>query len=189
MAAPNAIASPKQKPVDLPLLDVSAAFGLQIRPGPHDLFYCYVCGQNERSHNVRDEIGGGLALPYWWTVWRPRTWPALPAGLPNLRFRLRLLFRFQIGDTWTEPAYRKKGLASFALQMIVATLAKPGRRLWYVVEDVNAPSIQVVEKAQFTLAAEGTWVRPWGLKLAGAYVIRSELPPLMAVRRGGAQDS
>ena len=83
-----------------------------------------------------------------------RTWPALPAGLPNLRFRLRLLFRwvlhrlhlfagsgsgvlliydhrrvvhysgftpkywrfpfvadddFQIGDTWTEPAYRKKG--------------------------------------------------------------------------------
>ena len=68
-------------------------------------------------------------------------------------------------------------------------LAKPGRRLWYVVEDVNAPSIQVVEKAQFTLAAEGTWVRPWALKLAGAYVIRSELPPLMAVRRGGAQDS
>jgi RimJ/RimL family protein N-acetyltransferase len=234
MAAPKAIASPKQKPVDLPLLDVSAAFGLQIRPGPHYLFYCYVCGQNERSHNVRDEIGGGLALPYWWTVWRPRTWPALPAGLPNLRFRLRLLFRwvlhrlhlfagsgsgvlliydhrrvvhysgftpkywrfpfvadddFQIGDTWTEPAYRKKGLASFALQRIVAMLAKPGRRLWYVVEDVNAPSIQVVEKAQFTRAAEGTWVRPWGLKLAGAYVIRSELPPLMAVRRGGAQDS
>jgi RimJ/RimL family protein N-acetyltransferase len=96
---------------------------------------------------------------------------------------------FQIGDTWTEPAHRKKGLASFALQRIVAMLAKSGRRLWYVVEDVNAPSIQVVEKAQFTRAAEGTWVRPWWLKLAGAYVIRSELPPLMAVRRGGAQDS
>ena len=154
MAAPNAIASPKQKPVDLPLLDVSAAFGSQIRPAPHYLFYYYVCGQNERSHNVRDEIGGGLDLPYWWTVWRPRNWPALPAGLRNLRFRLRLLFRwvlhrlhlfvgsgsgvlliydhrrvvhysgftpkywrfpfvadadFQIGDTWTEPAYRKKG--------------------------------------------------------------------------------
>jgi RimJ/RimL family protein N-acetyltransferase len=96
---------------------------------------------------------------------------------------------FQIGDTWTDPASRGKGLASFALRMVVATLAKAGRRLWYVVEDVNEPSIRVVEKAQFTLAAEGTWVRPWGLKLAGAYVIRRELPRLMAVRRGGAQDS
>ena len=69
---------------------------------------------------------------------------------------------FQIGATWTDPACRGKGLASLALQMVVATLAKPGRRLWYVVEDVNEPSIRVVEKARFTLTAEGTWVRPWG---------------------------
>jgi RimJ/RimL family protein N-acetyltransferase len=83
---------------------------------------------------------------------------------------------FQIGDTWTDPAHRGRGLASFALQTIVATLAKPGRRLWYVVEDSNKPSIRVVEKAQFTLAAEGTWVRPWGFKLAGAYVILKNYP-------------
>jgi RimJ/RimL family protein N-acetyltransferase len=79
---------------------------------------------------------------------------------------------FQIGDTWTDPAHRGRGLASFALQRVVMTLAKPGRRLWYVVEDINKPSIRVVEKAQFILAAKGAWVRPWGLKLAGAYVIR-----------------
>jgi RimJ/RimL family protein N-acetyltransferase len=234
MAAPNAIASPTQKPAELPLPDDAAASGLETNQGPRYLFYCYTCGQNERSHNVRDEIRGGLDLPYWWTVWRPRSWPVLPPGLPNYKLRLRLLFRwalhrlhlfagsgsgvlliyegrwvvhysgftpkywrfpfvadddFQIGDTWTDPASRGKGLASFALRMVVATLAKAGRRLWYVVEDVNEPSIRVVEKAQFTLAAEGTWVRPWGLKLAGAYVIRRELPRLMAVRRGGAQDS
>jgi RimJ/RimL family protein N-acetyltransferase len=92
---------------------------------------------------------------------------------------------FQIGATWTDPPCRGKGLASLALQMVVATLAKPGRRLWYVVEDVNEPSIRVVEKARFTLAAEGTWVRPWGLhwvrpwglQLPGAFVIRKKCSP------------
>jgi RimJ/RimL family protein N-acetyltransferase len=221
MAAPNALLSPAQKPAELWLPDNSAAFGLQTRSDPRYLFYCYTCGPNERSRNVRDEIGGGLYPPYWWTVWRPGSWPSLPPGLPNQRLRLRFLFRsgvhwlhlfagsysgilliydhrrvvhysgftprywrfpfvadddFQIGDTWTDPAHRRRGLAYFALQTIVTMLAKPGRRLWYVVEDVNEPSIRVVEKAQFTPAAEGTWVRPWGLKLTGAYVIRSEIP-------------
>lgn len=79
---------------------------------------------------------------------------------------------FQIGDTWTDPAYRGKGLALFALRSIVTTLGAPGRRFWYVVEAANRSSIRVVEKAQFKLAAEGTWVTPWGLKLVGSYVIR-----------------
>ena len=79
---------------------------------------------------------------------------------------------FQIGDTWTDPAYRGRGLALFALRTVVTKLARPGRRLWYVVGAINEPSIRVVEKAQFKLAAEGVWVTPWGFKLAGAYVIR-----------------
>lgn len=79
---------------------------------------------------------------------------------------------FQIGDTWTHRAYRGRGLAIFALRTILAMLAKPGRRLWYVVEAINAPSIRVAEKAQFRLTAEGTWITPRGIKLAGAYVIR-----------------
>jgi len=217
MAATNAIISPTEKRAEQRLPDGAAALGSEIRPGPHYLFYCYTCGRDERSCNVRDEIGGGLHPPYWWTVWHPRSWPATPPGLPNSRFRLRFLFRwavhrlhlfagsgsgvlliydrrrlvhysgftprywrfpfvadndFQIGDTWTDPAYRRRGLALFALQTVVTTLAKPGRRLWYVVESVNEPSIRVAEKARFALAAEGTWVKPWGIKLAGAYVIR-----------------
>lgn len=222
MAATNTIASPSQTPpAKGGLPDESAVVVLQTRPEPHYLFYCYTCGPEEQSRNVREEIGGGLHPPYSWTVWRPRIWPALPSGLPNQRFRLRFLFRwalhrlhlfagrgsgvlliydrrrlvhysgftprywrfpfiadgdFQIGDTWTDPAHRARGLASFALQTIVTTLAKPGRRLWYVVEDINKPSIRVVEKAGFTLAAEGTWIKPWGLKLAGAYVIRRNYP-------------
>lgn len=79
---------------------------------------------------------------------------------------------FQIGDTWTDAAYRGLGLASFGLLKAVALLAKPRRQLWYVVESINEPSIRVAEKAHFVLAAQGTFVQPWGLKLARAYVIR-----------------
>ena len=72
----------------------------------------------------------------------------------------------QIGDTWTDPAYRGRGLALFALQTLEANLERPNRRLWYVVGELNQPSIRVAEKAHFTLAAEGTRVTPWHLKLA-----------------------
>jgi RimJ/RimL family protein N-acetyltransferase len=233
MAATNAIASRTQTPKEQRLCD-STASGLQAQTDPHYLFYCYTCGPDEQRRNVRDEMGGGLHPPYWWTLWRPGIWPGLPPGLPNQRFKLRFLFRwavhrlhlfadscsgalliydhrqlvhysgftpeywrfpfiaaddFQIGDTWTEPAHRGRGLASFALQTIVAALAKPGRRLWYIVEDGNKPSIRVAEKARFTLAAEGTWVRPWGLKLAGAYVILKNYPAGLAAGRGVPQDS
>src|SRR5579871_1828979 len=78
---------------------------------------------------------------------------------------------FQIGDTWTDPAYRGKGLASAGLARAVALLTRPHRRLWYVVESINEPSIRVAEKGHFTLAAEGGILEPWGLGFARAYVI------------------
>jgi RimJ/RimL family protein N-acetyltransferase len=77
----------------------------------------------------------------------------------------------QIGDTWTHPAYRGQGLALFALQTIMQAESRPGRRFWYVVEAINAPSIRVVEKAGFCLAGEGAFVKRWGMKLSGAYVM------------------
>ncbi len=78
---------------------------------------------------------------------------------------------FQIGDTWTDPAYRGKGLASAGLARAVALLTRPHRRLWYVVESINEPSIRVAEKGHFTLAAEGGILEPWGLGFARAYAI------------------
>ena len=83
----------------------------------------------------------------------------------------------QIGDTWTDPAYRGKGLALFALRTIVRDHHQPGRRFWYVVEDLNRASIRVVEKAEFKLSGEGFWRKPWGLKLPGSFVMRPPLPP------------
>jgi RimJ/RimL family protein N-acetyltransferase len=83
---------------------------------------------------------------------------------------------FQIGDTWTDPEYRGKGLALFAVREIVRILAKPGRRIWYVVESRNHPSIRVVEKAGFDMIAEGLHLMPFGLTLAGSYVPQTQRP-------------
>jgi RimJ/RimL family protein N-acetyltransferase len=81
----------------------------------------------------------------------------------------------QIGDTWTAPTHRGNGLAFFALCTIVAITHRPGRRFWYVVENVNQPSIRVVEKAGFDLFGRGTWIKPWGLKLLGSFVMLDHL--------------
>jgi RimJ/RimL family protein N-acetyltransferase len=76
----------------------------------------------------------------------------------------------QIGDTWTHPDHRGKGLASFALNEIVAMKREQGRGFWYVVGDDNRASIRVVEKLQFMLIGAGDWHKPLGIKLLGSYV-------------------
>jgi hypothetical protein len=59
----------------------------------------------------------------------------------------------------------------------VRVTREPERRHWYVVEAVNRASIRVVEKAGFTLSGEGTWIKPWGLKLLGSYVMQTPAGP------------
>jgi hypothetical protein len=69
-----------------------AAFRSERGLDPHYLFYCYTCGPGEGG-----EIdGGGLRSPYSWTIWRPRSWPALPPGLSSIRIKLRFLFRWAV---------------------------------------------------------------------------------------------
>jgi RimJ/RimL family protein N-acetyltransferase len=66
----------------------------------------------------------------------------------------------QIGNTWTDPSHRGKGLAIFSLEKILVLKRKPARYFWYVVEAINRPSIRVVQRAGFELADEGSWQRP-----------------------------
>jgi RimJ/RimL family protein N-acetyltransferase len=57
----------------------------------------------------------------------------------------------QIGDTWTHPTHRRRGLARFALVQLLGQLAQPDRHIWYVVEEDNAASIAVAEAGGMTL--------------------------------------
>jgi len=75
----------------------------------------------------------------------------------------------QVGDTWTDPEFRGKGLATLALEAIMRRLDNQDRTCWYVVEADNAPSIRVVEKAGFVLAGRGVRTRPFGLGLLGQF--------------------
>ena len=72
-----------------------------------------------------------------YSAFTPRYW----------RFALMASDDIQIGYTWTDPAYRAKGLAFFALEKVLVTKRRPGRFFWYGVEAVNHPSIRVVQRA------------------------------------------
>jgi RimJ/RimL family protein N-acetyltransferase len=76
----------------------------------------------------------------------------------------------QIGDTWTDPDHRGKGLASFAVRKIVKAKWEPGRGFWYVVGYDNLASIRVVEKLGFGLIGVGDWHKPLGIHLLGSYI-------------------
>lgn len=78
----------------------------------------------------------------------------------------------QIGDTWTDPSHRGKGLAGYVLARILVLKRKPGRHFWYVVEAINGPSIHVAERTGFQMAALGGWRKPFGIKLFGSYMPR-----------------
>jgi GNAT superfamily N-acetyltransferase len=81
----------------------------------------------------------------------------------------------QIGDTWTHPDHRGKGIAGFAVHTILAAMSRLGRHFWYVVEEINTPSIKAAEGAGMTLYGRGVWIRPFNIKLIGSYVIREEI--------------
>lgn len=81
----------------------------------------------------------------------------------------------QVGDTWTDPQERGKGLATIALEHILATCSCPQRNCWYIVEPENEASIRVVEKAGLTLAGYGIRTRRLGLGVLGQFVLTESM--------------
>ena len=81
----------------------------------------------------------------------------------------------QIGDTWTSPEHRGKGLAVFAIRKIIAGVANKKRRIWYIVEKNNIPSIKAAEKAGFVRYGEGVRRNRFGVGVLGYYAIENRL--------------
>jgi RimJ/RimL family protein N-acetyltransferase len=84
----------------------------------------------------------------------------------------------QIGDTFTAPEYRGRGIATRAIQEILSAFKERAGRIWYVVEEDNAPSIRAVEKAGFQLIGEGVRTKRFGLRVFGSYVLESDASQL-----------
>lgn len=77
----------------------------------------------------------------------------------------------QVGDTWTAPSARGRGLATLALREICRRHAVSGTAIWYLVEDANHGSIKVVERVGFSLVGFGSKRSRCGLGILGYYSI------------------
>jgi len=82
----------------------------------------------------------------------------------------------QIGDVWTSPGHRGKGLAVFAIRKIVEMFARPGRHIWYLVEKNNLSSIKAAEKAGLARYGEGVRKKRFGIALLGYYEMAEKTP-------------
>jgi RimJ/RimL family protein N-acetyltransferase len=80
----------------------------------------------------------------------------------------------QIGDTWTDPAHRGKGLAGHAIRASLGKYALPGRAFWYLCDSDNQASRQVIEKMGFQKVGEGLVSKRLGLGLLGTYKMTSD---------------
>jgi predicted GNAT family acetyltransferase len=75
----------------------------------------------------------------------------------------------QIGDVWTHPLFRGKGIASKILETIVADYSSVNKRIWYIVEETNLASIKVVEKCGFDLIGYALKYPRYGCSFLGYY--------------------
>lgn len=80
----------------------------------------------------------------------------------------------QIGDLWTDPDARGRGLARAAIAEALRSAGDGAGRLWYVVDAANMPSVRLVESCGFALVGKGRRTRPCGIALAGRFVIDRE---------------
>ena len=77
----------------------------------------------------------------------------------------------QIGDTWTEPEHRGRGLAKAAIGAIHDQWAGQYERMWYLTEASNEASVRAIEACGYALAGTGERTRRLGLSALGRFVI------------------
>jgi ribosomal protein S18 acetylase RimI-like enzyme len=75
----------------------------------------------------------------------------------------------QIGALWTHPRWRRRGLASFAIDHAHRFFAAPGQRFWYVTESANAASIALSQSSGYRFVGEGRRTKPIGISMLGQF--------------------
>lgn len=103
----------------------------------------------------------------------------------DLRFPFMAKEDLQIGDVWTHPDHRGRGIAKCVLSTIIGLPRFRGRRFWYVVEESNVPSIRAARDAGFSLLGRGVKHRRLGLSAMGYYSIDDLESPAPRAERSG----
>jgi RimJ/RimL family protein N-acetyltransferase len=74
----------------------------------------------------------------------------------------------QIGNLWTDPNHRGRGLATLATQMAAAQFFGKSK-IWYLTSPNNAASIKVAENAGFRFIGSGYRSSPLGINILGQF--------------------
>ncbi len=75
----------------------------------------------------------------------------------------------QLGGLWTDPSWRRRGLARWTMNRAHRLFGAPGQRFWYVTDSSNAASTVLAEAAGYRIVGEGRRTRPAGLALLGRF--------------------
>ena len=77
----------------------------------------------------------------------------------------------QVGDTWTDPDHRGKGLAKAALSYVASGAMGNSRTFWYLTEEDNVASVKTAEAVGFKLVGYGRKSPRLGNLFLGYYEI------------------
>jgi RimJ/RimL family protein N-acetyltransferase len=77
----------------------------------------------------------------------------------------------QLGALWTDPAWRRQGLARRTMAEAHRRFAGATQRFWYVTDSGNAASVALARASGYRPAGEGHRTRPVGIGLIGRYEI------------------
>ena len=80
----------------------------------------------------------------------------------------------QVGDTWTDPSERGRGLAAAALVAAARQALRPGASLWYLTTADNVASIRVARSAGLARVGTGVRTRRFGLRVLGDFRMTTE---------------
>lgn len=82
----------------------------------------------------------------------------------------------QISSMWTDEAHRGKGLASFAVQHVLASNTMKVRRIWFAARENNPASLSVCRKCGFELVGVARRVNRFGTRILGTLSMQTAGP-------------
>jgi RimJ/RimL family protein N-acetyltransferase len=85
------------------------------------------------------------------------------------RFAFMASEDLQIGDLWTAPAMRGRGLAQCAIAAAHRAMLGSTPRVWYVTDEANIESVRLAESCGYTLVGTGTRTAPLGFGALGRF--------------------
>ena len=75
----------------------------------------------------------------------------------------------QLGDLWTDPDQRGKGLARLAVRHVHHRFSGHEGRIWYVVDQDNRASVGLIESCGYRLVGRGRRTSRFGIRLLGQF--------------------